>query len=381
MEAEIITIGTELLLGEIVDTNSRTIARALREIGLDLYRTTTVGDNVERIAQVVKESAERAQAVITTGGLGPTVDDPTREAMSIAFSSPLEFKSELWEEIVEQFSRFGRVPSENNKQQAYIPKGAIVISNPVGTAPAFIIETPSSVVIALPGVPAELDVLLESDVIPYLRKKLILRQTIKTRILRTAGIGESWLDNKIEDLERMSNPTVGLAAHPGLVDIRITAKGKSTAEVEEMLWKMEATIRQRLGDQIYGSDNTALEDVIINLLEEKGWKLLIFELGTNAILEKSFDGQGSQITESVEIDPTLIAKDFPKFIQKTIEEQQIEVGLGIHLSPSDRQHSVEIFIHLPDEVKHISRAYGGPKQNAPKWAAAYALSNLRRKLY
>ncbi|MCH7586565.1 MAG: CinA family nicotinamide mononucleotide deamidase-related protein [Chloroflexi bacterium] len=381
MEAEIITIGTELLLGEIVDANSRTIARALREIGLDLYRTTTVGDNVERIAQVVKESAERAQAVITTGGLGPTVDDPTREAMSIAFSSPLEFKPELWEEIIERFSRYGTVPSENNKQQAFIPRGAIVISNPVGTAPAFIIETPSSVVIALPGVPAELAVLLESDVIPYLRKKLKLRQIIKTRILRTAGIGESWLDNKIEDLERMSNPTVGLAAHPGLVDIRITAKGPNSAAVDEMIWKMEATIRQRLGDHIYASDQTALEDVIIEQLEEKGWKLLFFELGTNAVLEKSFAGRDSQFRKYAEIDPALNVKELPKLIQETIEDQQFEVGLGIHLSQNDQQQFAEIFIHLPDEVKHISKTYGGPRENAPKWAAALALSSLRRKLH
>ena len=381
MEAEIITIGTELLLGEIVDANSRTIARALREIGLDLYRTTTVGDNVERIAQVVKESAERAQAVITTGGLGPTVDDPTREAMSIAFSSPLEFKPELWEEIIEGFSRYGTVPSENNKQQAFIPRGAIVISNPVGTAPAFIIETPSSVVIALPGVPAELAVLLESDVIPYLRKKLKLRQIIKTRILRTAGIGESWLDNKIEDLERMSNPTVGLAAHPGLVDIRITAKGPNSAAVDEMIWKMEATIRQRLGDHIYASDQTALEDVIIEQLEEKGWKLLFFELGTNAVLEKSFAGRDSQFRKYAEIDPALNVKELPKLIQETIEDQQFEVGLGIHLSQNDQQQFAEIFIHLPDEVKHISKTYGGPRENAPKWAAALALSSLRRKLH
>lgn len=381
MEAEIITIGTELLLGEILDTNSRTIARALREIGLDLYRTTTVGDNVERIAQVVKESAERAQAVITTGGLGPTVDDPTREAMSIAFSSPLEFKPELWEEIIGRFSRYGTVPSENNKRQAFIPRGAIVISNPVGTAPAFIIETPSSVVIALPGVPAELAVLLESDVIPYLRKKLKLRQIIKTRILRTAGIGESWLDNKIEDLERMSNPTVGLAAHPGLVDIRITAKGPNSAAVDEMIWKMEATIRQRLGDHIYASDQTALEDVIIERLEEKGWKLLFFELGTNAVLEKSFAGRDSQFRKYAEIDPALNVKELPKLIQETIEDQQFEVGLGIHLSQNDQQQFAEIFIHLPDEVKHISKTYGGPRENAPKWAAALALSSLRRKLY
>jgi len=141
MEAEIITIGTELLLGEIVDTNTSYIAQALRKIGLDLYRTSTVGDNAERIAQVVSESIGRAQVVITTGGLGPTVDDATREGIALAFGVPTEFRPELWEQIEERFARFGHIPTENNRRQAYLPKGAKAIENPIGTAPGFIVDT------------------------------------------------------------------------------------------------------------------------------------------------------------------------------------------------------------------------------------------------
>ena len=125
MEAEIITIGTELLLGEIVDTNTRTIARAIRDVGLDLYRTTSVGDNVERIAQAIRESTDRAQAVITTGGLGPTVDDPTRKAIARAFDVPLEFQPQLWNEIQDRFTQYGTKPADNNKRQAFIPKGSM----------------------------------------------------------------------------------------------------------------------------------------------------------------------------------------------------------------------------------------------------------------
>src|SRR5215510_3515197 len=138
--AEIITIGTEILLGEIVDTNTRHIARVLRNMGVDLYRTITIGDNTERIADAIRHSMGRAEIVITTGGLGPTVDDPTREAVAKAVGVETEFREDLWEQVVEVISRYGRKPSENQKRQAYVPQGAIAIKNPVGTAPCFIVE-------------------------------------------------------------------------------------------------------------------------------------------------------------------------------------------------------------------------------------------------
>jgi competence/damage-inducible protein CinA-like protein len=363
-----------------VDTNTHTIARALRDIGLDLYRTSTVGDNVERIAEVVKESVNRADAVITTGGLGPTIDDPTREAIAMAFSAPLEYKEVLWEEILERFSRFGATPSENNKRQAFIPRGALPISNPVGTAPAFILETESSVVISLPGVPAELVVLLDEVVIPYLKKKLKLKSVIKARILRTAGVGESWLDNEIADLERLSNPTVGLAAHPGRVDIRITAKGDNNQEVDEMLWKMEATIRQRLGSMIFGTDDLSLEKALMQKLEGKGWNIMVFEQGTEGVLGTSLEGTsanfvgGKAYSKEDNWDPS------PETIQGIMAEHGAQVGIVIQLHPGEMDLPIEFSTYTPEGVKHTSRVYAGPSENAPKWAISYALAYLHKKI-
>ena len=147
--AEIITIGTEILLGEIVDTNTRYIARVLRGMGVNLFRTMTIGDNAERIAEVIRAAMQRADIVITTGGLGPTIDDPTRDAVALAVGVETEFRAELWEQVVAVISRYGRKPSENQKRQAYVPKGSLGITNPVGTAPCFIVETPP---LALSGV-------------------------------------------------------------------------------------------------------------------------------------------------------------------------------------------------------------------------------------
>jgi nicotinamide-nucleotide amidase len=176
--AEIITIGTEILLGEIQDTNTAFLARQLMASGIDLFRTHTVGDNKIRIAQTIKDSLQRADIVITTGGLGPTVDDPTREAVALAIDQPLEFHSELWDEICQYFSRIGRVPTENNRRQAYIPKSGESILNPVGTAPGFLVNIDSSVILSIPGVPKEMEYLTKNFIIPFLTKKFKNHQVI-----------------------------------------------------------------------------------------------------------------------------------------------------------------------------------------------------------
>src|SRR5919197_5877060 len=262
--AEIITIGTEILLGEIVDTNTRYIARTLRGMGVDIYRTVTIGDNVERIAEAIHNSMNRAEIVITTGGLGPTVDDPTREAVAKATGVELEFRDDLWGQVVAVISRYGRKPSENQKRQAYIPRGAIAITNPVGTAPCFIVETERNAVISLPGVPNEMEHILHESVIPYLQKRFDLNEIIKIRVLHCAGLGEGMIDEKIADLEMLSNPTVGLAAHTGVVDIRIAAKAKEEAEADRMIAEIENQIREQLGEVVFGADEERLEDVVLN---------------------------------------------------------------------------------------------------------------------
>jgi nicotinamide-nucleotide amidase len=211
--AEIIAIGTELLLGEIQDTNTRYLARSLMEVGVDLYRTMVVGDNAERIALAIQEALQRCQIIITKGGLGPTLDDPTRDAVALAVGVAKEFRPELWEQIQERFKRYGRQATDNNRRQAYIPQGSTAIRNPVGTAPAFYYESQNRVIVSLPGVPREMEHLFENDVLPYLKNKYNLLGTIKASVLHAAGIGESQIDEWIADLETNANPTVGLAAH------------------------------------------------------------------------------------------------------------------------------------------------------------------------
>jgi len=279
MNAEIISIGTELLLGEIVDTNSAHIAHALRDIGLDLYFTTTVGDNQTRIAQAIGIALDRADIVITTGGLGPTVDDVTRQAVAAATNRPLVFQQGLFDQIAARFARMGNPMSENNRQQAFIPEGAIPIENPVGTAPCFALETEHGVVISLPGVPREMKYLLEHAVIPYLRERFNLTRIIKTRILRTVGIGESAVDAALLDLMTLSNPTVGLAAHTGQTDIRITAKADSEAAADAMITAVEAQIRVRLGEYIYGLEKETIEAALVQELSRLGLRLAISETG------------------------------------------------------------------------------------------------------
>ena len=159
--AEIVTIGTELLLGEIQDTNSKYIARVLRDIGVDLYRLTTVGDNIQRITATLQEALMRADIVITTGGLGPTVDDPTRQAVANVFNLPLVYHEELWEQILERFTRNNRKPTENNRRQAYVPQNSRIITNKVGTAPAFAFEWARKP-LSLPGVPREMEHLIQT---------------------------------------------------------------------------------------------------------------------------------------------------------------------------------------------------------------------------
>jgi nicotinamide-nucleotide amidase len=212
-KAEIITIGTELLLGEIQDTNTRYLARHLRDAGIDLYRTMMVGDNVNRIALIIREALTRSDIIITTGGLGPTVDDPTRQAVAFALNRNLDYHPELWEQILSRFQRYGRQATENNRRQAYIPAGAIPVENQVGTAPAFIVEQGEQVIISLPGVPREMEFLLHNAIFPYLKEHYHLHGVIKALVLHTASMGESQIDEIIGDLEEASNPTLGRPPH------------------------------------------------------------------------------------------------------------------------------------------------------------------------
>lgn len=297
MNAEIISIGTELLLGEIVDTNSAHIARNLRDIGLNLFFTTTVGDNQARIVEALNVALDRADIIITTGGLGPTVDDVTRQSVAAATDRGLEFRQDLLEQITERFAQLGSQMSPNNRQQAYIPAGAIPIENPVGTAPCFIVESDRGVVISLPGVPREMKYLLDHAVIPYLREHFGLTSIIKARVLRTAGIGESIIDDLIGDLMTLPNPTVGLAAHTGQTDIRITAKATDETTANMMIEDVERQVRERVGEYIYGVGKEKLETAVVQELQRLGLRLAVSETGPGAQLQERLRA----VPDSVEV--------------------------------------------------------------------------------
>lgn len=287
MQAEIVTIGTELLLGEILDTNSAWIAQQLTTIGLNLYYTTTVGDNLGRITQVLRQALERSDVVITTGGLGPTVDDMTREGVAAATDRELVLDEALVQEIAAYFGRRSYTMTDNNRRQARLPEGALVIHNPVGTAPAFAVEHKGHVIISLPGVPHEMRHLMETEVLPFLRQHFALTGVIKSRVVRTCGIGESAVDARITDLMQLSNPTVGTRAHPGQTDVVITAKADSAAEADALIAPVEQELRQRLGLYVFGVDQETLSDVLTDLLAAQGLRLGVAETTTRGELAKA----------------------------------------------------------------------------------------------
>jgi len=367
--AEIITIGTEILLGEIVDTNTRHIALTLRGMGVNLYRTITIGDNVERIAESIRNSMSRAEIVITTGGLGPTVDDPTREAVAKAVGVELEFSEDLWEEVAAVISRYGRKPSENQKRQAYIPKGALPISNPVGTAPCFVVETEHNAVISLPGVPNEMKYILHETVIPYLQKRFTLDQIIKVRLLHCAGMGEGVIDEKIGDLEALENPTVGLAAHTGVVDIRIAAKAKSEKDADAMIAKVEAQARERLGDVIFGVDEDTLEEVTLTTVAKRGWTLTAIESGLDGLLARKIPNTASY----TDLDPASLMDTLRA--ARTESNADAAIGAAIYME----ERAVELALITPAGEKTHRLTYGGPPRSLARWSVYLALNWLRTR--
>ena len=367
--AEIITIGTEILLGEIVDTNTRYIARTLRGMGVDLYRTITIGDNAERIAEAIRHSMQRANIVITTGGLGPTVDDPTREAVALAAGVELEFREDLWEQVVAVISRYGRKPSENQKRQAYVPKGAVGIPNPVGTAPCFIVETESNAVVSLPGVPNEMEHILHESIIPYLQKRFKLDEIIKIRVLHCSGLGEGMIDEKIADLEMLSNPTVGLAAHTGVVDIRIAAKAKDEAEADRMIADIEGQVRERLGDVVFGADEDKLEDVVLNTVAKRGWTLIGVESGLDGLLARKIPHTVSMSDLS---SLALLAA-----LRAARADSNADAALGVAMYLEER--AAEMALITPKGEKTHRITYGGPPRSLARWSVNLALDWLRRR--
>jgi competence/damage-inducible protein CinA-like protein len=275
MNAEIIAIGSELLLGETIDTNSAYLARQLAGIGVGLFRKSVVGDNEERIAAAIGDALDRADLVICTGGLGPTLDDMTREAVARALGRTLVFHQHLLDQIEARFRSFGRTMSESNRRQAYVPDGARIVENPRGTAPAFIVEDARGTVAVLPGVPAEMRYLWEHALAPYLRDERGQTGVILVRTLHAAGLSESLIGEIVADLMAQDNPTLGISAKRAQYELRIGARGDSRAEAEALADQAEAIIRARLSEHLIGSEK--LDATVARLLDERRLTLALYE--------------------------------------------------------------------------------------------------------
>jgi nicotinamide-nucleotide amidase len=288
VRCEIIGVGTELLLGQIVNTNAAWIGQRLADVGWDCLRHTAVGDNEQRIAETIREALDRADAVIVTGGLGPTQDDVTREALAAVAGVSLVRQPELEQWLRERFARMGvQRMAEMNLRQADVPEGARVIDNPRGTAPGLIVEIDGRPTYAVPGVPREMEGMLERVVLPDLAARAGEGRAIVSRTLRTVGVGESRLAERLTPLwEEAGSGEVTLAylASPGEVRVRLTAVGATRSGALAEIAPVEARVREELGDIVYGTDDETLEAVVGRLLRERGLSLATAESLTGGLL-------------------------------------------------------------------------------------------------
>jgi len=283
MDAEIIAVGSELLLGQIANTNAQYISQRLSSVGVNVYYHTVVGDNKERLLKALEIACKRANIIITTGGLGPTMDDLTKETIAEYLGMELMLHQPSAQAIREYFARRGRVMTENNLKQAMFPREAIVLPNAVGTAPGAIIEKDGKTFIILPGPPFEMQPMFENHVIPYLAQRE--NQKIFSRVLRIYGIGESAVEEMIKDLlEKQTNPTIAPLAAYGEVTLRLTVKCPRSQDPLELIKPVEDEIRRRLEQAVYGIDDDRLETVVARLLKERGLTLAMAESCTGGLI-------------------------------------------------------------------------------------------------
>ncbi len=290
MNIELVTIGTELLLGFTVDTNGAELARALSAAGVTVVRRSSVSDNADAIREAVRDGLTRTGAVITTGGLGPTRDDISKHAVAELFGAPLDFDEAVWAALVERFGRIGRVPVESNRSQAEVPRGATVLRNRWGTAPGLWIEGAPGLVIMLPGVPGEMRKLLEHEVVPRLAERADGR-VIRSRVVRTTGIPESTLAERMGEIEREIAP-LSLAYLPGLdgVDLRVSAWQLPPDEADARLAAAVALLRQRGAEHVYGEGEADLAELVLDAARRRGARIATAESCTGGLV-------GARLTE------------------------------------------------------------------------------------
>ena len=407
VNVELVSIGSELLLGQIVDTNSAWISQRLAENGVNVYYKSCVGDNLNRMTEVLNIALDRADVIITGGGIGPTQDDLTREAVAEVFDVEVVTDPDSLVELRERFQNRGFILTKNNERQAQIPAGATVIRNPNGTAPAFMVESDRGIIISLPGVPFEMRWLIDNEIIPYLRDRYDLGETIHYRVLKVADLGESAVDHEIGHLiAESSNPTVGVLAHPGQVDVRIAARAPDIDEAKELIQPVEVQVRELLGNHIFAADDETIESVIGSMLQEQDATVAVYEdLSAGAVSDSMRTAAGDRFLEAIVANTDVprhrligdvhgseeSGEERAKALAQAIREHSgATIGIAVHGIPESADPDAsavnlargDTYIVVSDaeksEMRHIRSAGSGAPDR--RRAAMYAFGTLRQHL-
>ena len=408
MVAEILAVGTELLMGQIVNTNAQYITKRLNDVGVNVYYHSVVGDNPVRLKECLRLALSRADVVITTGGLGPTKDDITKEIAAEIMGMKLVRHEETYQNIRCFFERVNRKMMDNNTKQADIPEGCTIIPNNNGTAPGCLIEKEGKTIILFPGPPNEMIPMFEETVFPYFEKKT--GQIIGSRMLKVFGLGESEMEMKILDLiEAQSNPTIAPYVNMGEVVIRVTARSKDKREAMEMIDPVIERIKERLGSSLYALDGETLEQTVAKLLMDRDISISTVESCTGGMLasklvnvpgiSKVFANGFITYSNQSKIDVLGVAPDTIKTYGAVSRETAVEMvkGLvkktgtraGIAISgiagpdggtPEKPVGSVCIAVYLDGEIDSIEIKLNGDRERVRHMACLNALNMMRKKI-
>ena len=401
MKAEIISIGTELLLGEIVDTNTPYLADQLALLGIDLYYSSAVGDNYQRLLDVFQRAWRRSDIIICTGGLGPTQDDLTRETIAGLVGEEPVVDAELKEELVRFFTQRGATMTQNNTKQATLIPSSVALENPRGTAPGWWVEKDGHLIIAMPGPPSEMHFMWTNQVLPRLQKKT--ETVIVSRTLKTFNVGESAAEAQITHLVTSTNPTLATYAKPDGVYLRIAAKAANKEEANKLISVMERDVRDIVGQYIWGVDNDSWETVIADLLNKRKLSLAVADsfsggllahaLSSESVAEQCFRGglmaKSKESREALGISPSLLEEgDHGKLAMEMAAMVRrilcADIGIGIegYIETTESAAVDHIFIAVESEkagyhtVQNHSRRH--PQMKAR--SGYYALADLRTLL-
>jgi nicotinamide-nucleotide amidase len=402
MKAEIIPVGTEILLGNIIDTNSSFLANQLPLLGIDLFFISTVGDNQKRLVDTLQQAWKRADLIVTTGGLGPTQDDITREAIGELVNEELKVDDKLWQELQDLFKRYLREIPQSNMKQATIISSAQIIPNHMGTAPGWWVEKDDHIIIALPGPPDEMKLMWQEAILPKLEQR-VTGDIILSRVIKTFRLAEAKVDELVAHISKLSNPTLATYIKPDGVYLRITAKAKKKAEAQRLISRSEDQIQNVLSSYIWGVDDDTLDSVIGELLRAKNCNLATMESCTEGLLGSTiasgresctyFKGgllaccDEAKITCGVDI--SIIepyGKESPQLAKAMAETARrnlkTDIGMGVGGNINPGKNSGDAFIGLSSDrfEQTFTHALRGNRSRMKQRAVYAALFDLRKVL-